>query len=96
MFNTGSDKITYLDWDSAKSMESEPFFDEWVGANCLRLTSEEERDYSRLLAKKWEEQSTLTKSEKSYLNYLKEKKEKFNKCFREKLEEAQLKEKTTL
>lgn len=96
MFNTGSDKITYLDWDSAKSMESVPFFDEWVGANCLRLTSEEERDYSRLLAKKWEEQSTLTKSEKSYLNYLKEKKEKFNKCFREKLEEAQLKEKTTL
>ena len=96
MFNTGSDEITYLDWDSAKSMESVPFFDEWAGASCLRLTSEEEMDYSRLLAKKWEGKSTLTKSEESYLNYLKERKEKFNKCFREKLKEAQLKEKTTL
>ena len=49
-----------------------------------------------MLIKKWEEKSTLTKSEKSYLDYLKERKEKFNKCFREKLREAQLKEKTTL
>ena len=96
MFNTGSDEITYLDWDSAKSMESVPFFDEWIGASSLRLTTEEEMDYSRLLSKKWEEKSTLTKSEKSYLDYLKERKEKFNKCLRKKLREAQLKEKTTL
>ena len=96
MFNTGSDEITYLDWDSAKSMESVPLFDEWVGASCLRLTSEEEMDYLRLLSKKWEAKSTLTKTEASYLNCLKERKDKFNKCFREKLKEAQLREKTTL
>jgi hypothetical protein len=96
MFDTGSNDINYLDWDSVKSMESVPFFDEWVEASCLRLTSEEEMDYSRLQAKKWEEKSTLTKSEKSYLNLLKKKKEKFDKCFREKLREVQLKEKTTL
>jgi hypothetical protein len=96
MFNTGSDEIAYLDWDSAKSMESVPFFNEWVGANCSRLTTEEERDYSRLLSKKREGKSTLTKSENSYLNYLEERKEKFNKCLRNKLKESQLKEKTTL
>lgn len=96
MFNTGSDEITYLDWDSAKSMESVHFFDEWVGANCSRLTTEEERDYSRLLSKKWEGKSTLTNSENSYLNYLEERKEKFNKCLRNQLKESQLKEKTTL
>jgi hypothetical protein len=96
MFNTGSDEITYLDWDSAKAMGSVPFFDEWVGANCLRLTSEEERDYSRLISKKCGEKRTLTKTEKSYLNYLKERKEKFKNCFREKLREVQIKEKTTL
>jgi hypothetical protein len=96
MFNTGSDEITYLDWDSAKSMESVPFFDQWVGASCSRITNEEEMDYSRLLSKKREKRSTLTKLEKSYLDYLKERKEKFNKCLREKLREAQLKEKTTL
>ena len=93
MFNTGSDEITYLDWDSAKSMESVPFFDEWVGAHCSRLTTEEERDYSRLQSKKWEEKSTLTKLENSYLNYLEERKEKFNKCLRNQLKESQLKEK---
>jgi hypothetical protein len=93
MFNTGSDEITYLDWESAKSMESVPFFDEWLGASCLRLTTEEEMDYSRLLSKKWGEKSTVKKSEKSYLDYLKGRKEKFNKCLREKLGEAQLKEK---
>jgi hypothetical protein len=49
-----------------------------------------------LLAKKLEEKSTLTKSEKYYLHYLKKRKEKFNKCFREKLKEVQLKEKATL
>ena len=96
MFNTESDEITYLDWDSAKEMESVPFFDELVGASCLRITNEEEMDYSRLLSKKREIKSTLTKSEKSYLDYLKERKENFNKCLREKLREAQLKEKTTL
>lgn len=96
MFNTGSDEIAYLDWDSAKSMESVPFFNEWVGANCSRLTTEEERDYSRLLSKKRDGKSTLTKSENSYLNYLEERKEKFNKCLRNKLKESQLKEKTTL
>lgn len=94
MFNTGSDEITYLDWDTAKSMESVPFFDEWIGASCLRLTSEEEMDYWRLLAKKWEGKNTLTKSEKFYFNYLKERTNNFNKCFREKLKEAQLKEKS--
>jgi hypothetical protein len=96
MFNTKSDEVAYLDWASAKSMESVPLFDEWVGAECLRLTFEEEIDYSRLLAKKLEEKSTLTKSEKYYLHYLKKRKEKFNKCFREKLKEVQLKEKATL
>ena len=95
MFNTGSDEIIYLDWDTAKSMESVPFFDEWIGASCLRLTSEAEMDYWRLLAKKWEEKSTLTKSEKAYFNYLEERKRNFDTCFREKLKEAQLKEKTT-
>jgi hypothetical protein len=95
MFNTGSDEIAYLDWDTAKSMELAPFFDEWVGASCLRLTSEEEMDYWGLLAKKWEGSSTLTKSEKFYLNYLKKRERNFNKCIREKLKEAQLKEKTT-
>lgn len=95
MFDTVSDEITYLDWDTAKSMESVPSFDEWIGASCLRLTTEEEMDYWRLLAKKWEEKNTLTKSEKLYFNFLKERKEKFNKCFREKLKESQLKEKTT-
>jgi hypothetical protein len=95
MFNTGWDEITYLDWDTAKSMESVPSFDEWIGANCLRLAAEEEMDYWRLLAKKWEEKSTLTKSEKSYFNHLKGRKRNFNNCFREKLKEAQLKEKNT-
>jgi hypothetical protein len=95
MFNTGSDEITYLDWDTAKSMELAPFFDEWVGASCLRLASEEEMDYWGLLAKKWEGSSTLTKSEKFYLNYLKKRERNFNNCIREKLKEAQLKEKTT-
>ena len=96
MFNTRSDEIIYLDWDSAKLMESVPSFDEWVGESCLRLNTEEEMDYSRLLSRKWEGKSTLTKTEKLYLKYLKERKEKFNKCFREKLKEAQLKEKATL
>lgn len=95
MFNTGSDEITYLDWDTAKSMEWVPFFDERVGASCLRLTSEEEMDYWGLLERKWEGKSTLTKSEKFYFNYLKERERNFNKCYREKLKEAQLKEKTT-
>ena len=95
IFNTGSDDITYLDWTTAKSMESVPFFDEWVGASCLRLTAEEEMDYWRFLAKKWEEKSTLTKSEKSYFNHLKERKRNFDNCFKEKLKEAQLKEKNT-
>ena len=49
----------------------------------------------KLLAKKWEGISILTKSEKFYFNYLKNRKEKFNKCFREKLKKAQLKEKST-
>lgn len=95
MFNTASDEITYLDSDTAKSMKSVPFFDKWVGASCLRLTPEEELDYWKLLAKNSEGKNTLTKSEKSYFNYLKERKEDFNKCFREKLRQAQLKEKTT-
>ena len=91
MFNTGSGEITYLDWDVVKSMESVPFFNEWIGASCLRLTSEEKMDYWRLLAKKWQEKNTLAESEKVYFNYLKEKTNSFNKCFREKLKEAQLK-----
>ena len=91
MFNTGSGEITYLDSDVVKSMESVPFFNEWIGASCLRLTSEEEMDYWRLLAKKWQEKNTLAESEKVYFNYLKEKTNSFNKCFREKLKEAQLK-----
>jgi len=95
MFNTGSDDIAYLDWHAAKSMELAPSFDEWVGASCLRLTSEEEMDYWGLLRKKWEGKSTLTKSEKFYLNYLEEREINFNKCIREKLKAAQLKEKTT-
>jgi len=95
MFNTGSDEIAYLDWHAAKSMELAPSFDEWVGASCLQLTSEEEMDYWGLLRKKWEGKSTLTKSEKFYLNYLEEREINFNKCIREKLKEAQLKEKTT-
>jgi hypothetical protein len=95
MFNTASDEITYLDWNTAKSMESVPFFDERVGASCLRLTAEEEMDYWRLLAKKWGKKSTLTKSEQSYFNHLKERKENFDNCFKEKLKEKQLKEKNT-
>ena len=95
MFNTGSDEITYLDWNTAESMQSVPFFDEQIGASCLGLTAEEEMDYWRFLAKKWEEKSTLTKSEKSYFNHLKERKRNFDNCFKEKLKEAQLKEKNT-
>jgi hypothetical protein len=95
MFNTQSDEMLYLDWYTAKSMEIVPFYDELEGASCLRLTAKEEMDYWRLLAKKWEKKNFLTKSEKLYFNYLKNRKEKFNKCFREKLKKAQLKEKTT-
>ena len=95
MFNTETDEITYLDWYTAKSMESVPFYEESKNASCLRLTTKEEMDYWRLLAKKWEGKNILTKSEKIYLNFLKNRKEKFNKCFQEKLKEAQLKEKTT-
>ena len=95
MFNTASDEITYLDWNTAKSMQSAPSFDKRIGANCLRLTAEEEMDYWRLLAKKWEKKSTLTKSEKSYFNHLKERKGNFDNCFKEKLKEVQLKEKNT-
>jgi hypothetical protein len=95
MFNTGSDEITYLDWNIAKSMQSVSFFDEWIGGSCLRLTAEEEMDYWRLLAEKWEKKSTLTESEKSYFNHLKERKGNFDNCFKEKIKEVQLKEKNT-
>jgi hypothetical protein len=95
MFNTASDEITYLGLNTVKSMESVPFFDEWIGARCLQLTFAEEMDYWRLLTKKWGEKSTLTKSEKSYFNYLKEIKRNFNNCLREKLKEAQLKKNTS-
>ena len=95
MFATGSDEIAYLDWDTAKSMEFAPFFDEWVGASCLRLTSDEEMYYWGLLAKKTGRKSVLTKSEQFYFNYLKEKETNFNRCIREKLREAQLQKKTT-
>lgn len=95
MFATGSDEIAYLDWDAAKSMEFAPFFDEWVGASCLRLTSDEEMYYWGLLAKKTGRKSVLTKSEQFYFNYLKEKETNFKRCVREKLREAQLQKKTT-
>jgi len=95
MFNTESDEIIYLDWYTTKSMESVPFYDKLEGTSCLRLTAKEEMDYWRLLAKKLEGGNIIKKSEKFYFNYLKNKKEKFNKCFGEKLKEAQLKEKTT-
>lgn len=95
MFNTEPDDIIYIDRNTVKSMKSPYFFDEFLTKGCLRLTSEEEKDYWRLLAKKWGLKSTLTKSEKIYFNYLRERKEKFNKCLRKKIREAQLKEKTT-
>jgi hypothetical protein len=94
MFNTESDEILYLDWYTAKSMESVHFYDTSEGTSCLRLTTKEEMDYWRLLAKKLEGENILKKSEKIYFNYLKNRKKKFNKCFRKKLREAQLKEKT--
>ena len=93
MFNTGSDEIAYLDWNTAKSMEFAPFFDEWVGASCLQLTSEEEMYYWELLVKKAGRKSVLTKSELFYLNYLKEKERNFHKCIREKIKEMQLEKK---
>jgi hypothetical protein len=95
MFNTKSDEIIYLDWYTAKSMESVPFYDKLEGTGCLRLTAKEEMDYWRLLAKKLDGENIKKKSEKFYFNYLKNKKEIFEKCFREKLKEAQLKEKKT-
>jgi hypothetical protein len=94
MFNTESDEIVYLDWHTAKSMELLPFYDKLKNTNCLRLSAKEEMDYWRLLAKKWEGKNILTKSEEYYLDFLKNRKEKFNKCFRENIKEAQLKEKT--
>jgi len=81
--------------DEFASISDGTFFDEQIGASCLGLTAEEEMDYWRFLAKKWEEKSTLTKSEKSYFNHLKERKRNFDNCFKEKLKEAQLKEKNT-
>jgi hypothetical protein len=95
MFDTKSDEIVYLDWYTTKSMESVPFYNKSEGTSCLPLTDREEMDYWRLLAKKMEGKNILKKSEKFHFNYLKNKKEEFNECFREKLKEAQLKEKTT-
>jgi hypothetical protein len=95
MFNTESDEMIYLDWYTAKSMESVPFNDKLVGTSCLRLTAKEKIDYWRLLAKKLGEKNILKKSEKFYFNYLENKKEMFDKCFREELKEAQLIEKNT-
>ena len=96
MFNSKSDEIAYLDWNTAKSMEFAPFFDEWIGQSCLGLTSEEEMYYWELVAKKMRRKSTLTKSEQFSFNYLKEKEKKFNKCIREKIKEMQLQERATL
>ncbi len=95
MFNTDSDEILYLDWYTAKSMESVPLFNDMLGVSCLEFTAGEQMDYWKLLAINWLENKALTKSEKFYFNYLKERKEKFNNCFRKKLKEAQLKETTT-
>ncbi|UCF49741.1 MAG: hypothetical protein JSU91_08330 [Thermoplasmatales archaeon] len=95
MLNTESDEITYLDWYTAKSMESVPSINELVGTSCLRLTVKEEMDYWRLLAKQLEDKITLSRSENFYFNFLKKRKEKCNECIREKLQEAQLKGKTT-
>jgi hypothetical protein len=93
MFNTAPEEIAYLDFDIVKSMKSVPFFDEWVEESCLQLTSEEKLDYWRLLAKKWKDENALTESEKFYFNYIKEKINNFNNCFKEKFKETQLKEK---
>lgn len=95
MFNIDSDEIAYIDWDTAKSMEFTPFFDEWVGESCIRLTSKEEMYYWGLLSKKTAEKRVLTKSERFYFNYLKERRRNFNNCIREKLKEAQLKKTTS-
>lgn len=96
MFNTRSDEITYLDWNTAKSMEFAPFFDERIGESCLGLTSEEEMYYWKLMAKKTRRKSVLTKSEQFSFKYLKEKERNFNKCIREKIKEMQLQERAAL
>ena len=96
MFNTRSDEIAYLDWNTAKSMEFAPFFDEWIEESCLRLTSEEEMYYWELMAKKTKRKSVLTKSEQFSFKYLKEKERNFIKCIREKIKEMQLQERAAL
>ena len=96
MFNTRSDEIAYLDWNTAKSMEFAPFFDEWIEESCLGLTSEEEMYYWELMAKKTRMKSVLTKSERFSLNYLKGKKINFNKCIREQIKVMQLHERAAL
>ena len=93
IFNTGSKDILYLDQDTVESLEWTPFFDEYIGAGCSKLSAEEAKDFLHFFGILHRD---FSNAEDVYFNFLSNKALEYRQCLLEKLKAAQFGEVSTV